>query len=114
SYSPTPLSPAQSESLVRILVLHALPAPTADAPHPASVVVDTTTPAVAALTESHTPVAIVNSAVLNAAQTLLTPHQVAALREIQTEQQASAQALQLIRDNLPNDRASAAMRSLLW
>lgn len=114
SYSPTPLSPTQSESLVRILVANAPSASATEAPHRSTVVVDATTPVAAALTEGRTPVAVVNNEVLNQAQTLLTPNQVGALREIQTEQQASARALQLIRENLPRDDISAAAYGLLW
>ncbi len=114
SYSPTPLTPTQAEALVRILVVHAPPAPAAEASQPSTVLVDATSPVVAALTENRAPVATVNNEVINEAQALLTSAQVGALREIQTEQQASARVLQLIRDNLPGDRATAASYGLLW
>ena len=114
SYSPTPLSPAQSDSLVRILVAHAPPPAAADTPRAATVVVGATAPVAEAVTESHAATAVVTNDVIAEAQTLLAPNQVAAFREIQTEQQASARALQLIRENLPGgDRSASTMLNFL-
>jgi hypothetical protein len=114
SYSPTPLAPAQAESLVRILVAHAPAAPVAESPHVPSVVVDATTHVATALAENHTPAALVSNDAVNEAQTLLTPRQTAALRDIQTEQQASERALQLLRERLPASDRPGSPYGLLW
>lgn len=101
SYSGAPLAPAQADALVRILSAHA-PVST-ETTAPAAVVVDTGAPAVLARLQSETSAARVSDAALAESQVVLSAPQVAALREIQTEQHASLTALQLIRDSLPVD-----------
>ena len=103
SYSPTPLSPVQAESLVKILAVRAPTAPSAETA-PTSAVVVTTGALAAAGIELRTPPATVSSEAIVDAQSLLSHSQLAALREIQAEQQATAQAYQLIRDSLPANK----------
>ncbi|MCX6953480.1 MAG: hypothetical protein NTV51_15125, partial [Verrucomicrobia bacterium] len=113
SYSGTPLAPAQADALVRILAAHA-PA-NAGTTAPAALVVDAGAPAVLARLQSETSAAKVSPAALAESQAVLSAPQVAALREIQTEQHASLVALQFIRDSLPGDNArqQEALRLLL-
>ena len=110
SYSPTPLSPAQSESLVRILVAHAPAAASAETAPTSTVVVGTGRLAATPLVETHAPTAVVTNEVLVEAQAVLAPQQIAALRDLRVEQDASARALQLIRENLPAAERTAAGR----
>lgn len=112
SYSGAPLTVAQADSLMQVLVAHAPPL-TPDSV-PAAMVVSTGTPTAVPLIQMNAPAARVTEAVLTESQTVLAPPQLAALRDIQAEQVASLRAFQLIRDNLPPDDAAAiAMRQLL-
>jgi hypothetical protein len=96
SYSPAPLAPVQAEALVRILVSHVPPAPPSAPVRPAAVVVDALSAPIVPVDVAPVPeVAIVES------QAVLAPRQLAALREIQIEQEASQRAAQFLRDNLP-------------
>jgi hypothetical protein len=103
SYTPNPLSPAQAESLVKVLAARS-PAPASAETAPTSAVVVTTGALAAAGIELRTPPAPVSNDALTDAQTLLNQSQLAALRDIQAEQQATAQAYQLIRDTLPANK----------
>jgi cell division protein FtsB len=51
--------------------------------------------------EFHAGAASITNEALADAQSVLAPSQAAALRQLQAEQQASAQAAQLLRDSLP-------------
>lgn len=117
SYSGTPLAPGQSEALVRILSAHAPAAAASDDAVAPAVVVGAGTPVALARLQSDTSAAKVSDAALAAAQTVLAPAQQGALREIQSEQQASLVALQLIRDSMPSydvpSNNSAMLRLLL-
>lgn len=105
SYSPTPLSPAQSESLVKILSAHApAPAAASEETAPTSAMVVTTGALAAAGVELQTPPATVTNEAVAEAQPVLTPNQVAALREIQAEQRATADAYQILRATLPKNK----------
>ncbi len=105
SYSPTPLSPAQAESLVKILAADS-PAPASDSGEtaPTSALVVTTGSLAAAGIELRTPTATISNSAIDQAQGMLTPRQVAALREIQAEQLSTEQAYKLIRATLPANR----------
>ncbi len=114
SYSPTPLSPAQSESLVRILVAHAPPAASAETAPTSTVVVGTGRLAATPLVEAHPTATLVTNEVLAEAQTVLSTQQVAALNDLRVEQEASAQTFQLIRDSLPiSNRAGGRLLDLM-
>jgi hypothetical protein len=97
SYSAAPLAPAQAEALVKLLVAHA-PAETPAAA--ATVAAKSAPPAVSLLGAEPAPARITETALVEA-QAVLAPAQVAALRDLQAEQQASARALDLLRENLP-------------
>lgn len=113
SYTPTPLTPVQAESLVKILTVHAPAAASAETAPTSAVVVANGTLAAAGI-EVHAPTAVVSNDALAEAQALLAPHQINALREIQTEQQATAQAMQLLRANLPlSDKTNGIAWQLL-
>ncbi len=113
SYSPTPLSPAQAELLVKILAVHAPATASTETAPTAAVVVAHGTLAAAGI-ELHAPAAAVSSEVVTEAQSFLAPHQAAALREIQVEQQATARAMQILREALPAaDKASGIAWQLL-
>lgn len=97
SYTAAPLTPAQSEAVVRILVATAPPAAVDSIPA-LSVVVRAGVPeAVPMLPTSAATGRVTEEAVVQA-QTVLTPSQVTALREIQVEQQAAVQTAQVIRE----------------
>jgi hypothetical protein len=113
SYSGAPLTPPQAEALVRILTAHA-PTPPAE-PGASAVVVGAGAPNAVARLQTETLASRVSDAAYDEAQTVLTPPQQAALKEIQAEQQASLLALQLIRDSIPvgERRTSDTLRLLL-
>jgi len=100
SYTAAPLSPAQSEALVRILVATAPAAATETVPA-LTVVVRAGVPEAVPLLPTNRATGRVTEEVIAQSQTVLTPAQVSALREIQLEQQAAAKAADLIRDALP-------------
>lgn len=100
SYTAAPLSPAQSEALVRILVATAPAAATETAPA-LTVVVRAGVPEAVPLVPTNRATGRVTEEVIAQSQTILTPAQLNALREIQLEQQAAAKAAELIRDALP-------------
>jgi hypothetical protein len=103
SYSATPLTPTQADALVRILVTHAPAASVTEVPPTSSVVVNSKPAPAAApsLLQSEVQVAPVTEVAIAQSHAVLAPAQVAALRDIQNEQQASARAMQLLRDSLP-------------
>ena len=98
SYSPAPLTHAQAEVLVRIFVAHAPAAPVAPA---AAVVVSADASTAVPVLQTDSPAARVSDAAIAESQTVLAPAQLVALRELQIEQQATARAMQQLRDALP-------------
>lgn len=117
SYSGAPLAPAQADALVRILSAHS-PVSAAPVETPAAALVvggGAGAPAALARLQSETSAARVSEAALVESQAVLTPPQIAALREIQTEQQASLLALQFISESIPvsDTRQNAMLRLLL-
>lgn len=100
SYTAAPLSPAQSEALVRILVATAPAAATETAPA-LTVVVRAGVPEAVPLVPTNRATGRVTEEVIAQSQSVLTPAQLNALREIQLEQQAAAKAAELIREALP-------------
>lgn len=113
SYSSTPLSPPQAEALVRILTANA-PAPAPEQSTSSAVVVGAGAPNALARLQTETAAARVSESAYKEALTVLTPPQQQALKEIQTEQQASLLTLQLIRDSIPvNERKSSERLRLL-
>ena len=112
SYSPAPLTPVQSEALVRIFVAHAPSAPAAPA---AAVVVAAGASTAVPVLQLDAPVARVSDAAIAESQAVLTPVQLTALRDLQSEQQASIRAMQLLRDSLPagDDRRGMPSQILL-
>lgn len=101
SYTRTPLTAAQAEAVVRILAANTPPVAENVAP-PASVLVRPRVPE--AVPIGPTPVASgrLTEEVVTQVQTVLEPPQVAALRELQVEQQAAQKAADMIRDVAPS------------
>ncbi len=100
SYTAAPLTPVQSEALVRILVATAPAAPSETAPA-LTVVVRAGVPEAVPVVPTNRATGRVTEEVIAHAQTVLAPAQVNALRDIQAEQQAAAKAAELIRDAVP-------------
>lgn len=101
SYTGAPLQPAQADAVVRIME--------SNTPRPA---VEHGAPPVSVLVRSGVPEAVpvvpvsvgsgrVTDDVVTQAQTVLTPSQLAALKQIQLEQEAALRAAQMIRDVTP-------------
>ncbi len=100
SYTAAPLTPAQSESLMRILV-NAAPSQPAETAPALAVVVRAGVPEAVPMPPTSAATGRVSEEVVTQAQGVLTPVQVAALREIQAEQLAAIKAAELIRDAVP-------------
>ena len=100
SYTAAPLTPVQSEALVKILVATA-PTSTAETTPAVSVVVRAGVPEAVPLPPTNAATGRVTETAVAQAQTVLTPAQMTALREIQTEQQAAIKAAELIRVAVP-------------
>lgn len=100
SYTGAPLTPAQSDSLVSILAAHA-PAASLEISPAISVIVRAGVPEVVPVLPTSATTGRVTDAVVVQAQTVLAPAQVAALREIQDEQNAAVRATQIIREFIP-------------
>lgn len=100
SYSSAPLTPAQVDSMVRILSSNAAATPPETAPV-TSVVVRAGVPEAVPILPTSAATGRVTEEVVSQAQTILEPAQVNALREIQAEQQAALRTAQLIREALP-------------
>lgn len=99
SYSPTPLTAAQAESLVQIF---ATVVPRATEPAaPAISVVVTAGASSLPLLPTGAPAGRISEAAIVQAQAVLAPAQITALREIHAEQQAAAQAAELVRQMFP-------------
>jgi hypothetical protein len=115
SYSATPLTPTQADALVRILATHAPVTPATDVVPASSVVVNNKPAAAPALLQPETLIAQVTETAIVQSHAVLAPAQVSALRDIQNEQQASARAMQLLRDSLPvgDHRLGPAFQILL-
>lgn len=99
SYSPTPLTPAQAESLVQIFA-NASPR-AADPAAPAISVVVTAGATPMPLLPAGAPAGRITEVAIAQAQTVLAPGQMTALREIQAEQFAASQAAELVRELFP-------------
>ncbi len=106
SYSDTPLTPAQVESLVRILVVNA-PEKSAAPLSAVSVVVAANTGELTPVIHASAVPGRVSDQAVVAARQVLGTEQVTALREIQDEQQAAVRASELIRETYPIDNRSA-------
>jgi hypothetical protein len=100
SYTGAPLTPTQSEALVRIFVAAAPPTPAESRPV-ASVVVRAGVPEAVPILPTNAATGRITEEVIVQAQTVLAPTQVTALREIQVEQTAAIRAAELIRDVVP-------------
>ena len=113
SYSAAPLAPAQAETLVRILAVHA-PVFTAETAPPVVVSTGAGSAATVPLLAAAAPSARVTEAVLVQAQPVLAPTQLAALREIQIEQDASFLTRQLLGNSFPaNDSKLSSVQPWL-
>ena len=101
SYTATPLTPAQAESVVRILASNTPAAPAETPAPPVSVLVRAAVPEAVPIQPTSAATGRVTEEVIAQVQTVLAPPQVEALREIQVEQQAAIRAAQMIRDVSP-------------
>jgi hypothetical protein len=111
SYSTTPLSPVQAESLVRVLAAHAPAGANATVPA-ISLVVGTGASGVMPVVNPDASGMITDEAV-EQSRSLLSTQQVVALRQIQGEQQAVLQAGRLIMDGSPSAQSPSADWHLL-
>jgi hypothetical protein len=100
SYTAAPLTPPQADALVRILVATALPARAESTPA-LSVVVRAGVPEAVPVLPTSAATGRVTEEVIAQAQTVLSPAQINALREIQAQQQAANKAAELIREAVP-------------
>lgn len=108
SYTGTPLSPAQAESMVRILSTNA-PAVAAESTPVISILVrDGVAEAVPVLPTTAATGRVTNE-VIAQAQAILAPVQVEALREIQSQQLAGVRAAELIRMVTPPGEVPTAV-----
>lgn len=101
SYTRTPLTPAQSEAVVRILASNTPPGAPEEPPPAASVLVRAGVPEAVPILPTSTSTGRVTEEVVTQAQTVLSAEQLDALKEIQLEQQAAMKAAQMIRDVAP-------------
>lgn len=108
SYTGTPLSPAQAESMVRILSANA-PGAAAESTPVISILVRDGVPEAVPVLPTTAATGRVTDDVIAQAQTVLAPVQVAALREIQSEQVAGVRAAELIRMVAPPGEVPAAV-----
>lgn len=102
SYTNTPLSPTQAESLVHILAAHTPPETPAENTPPVSMVVGAGAGSGTSVVQTVASTGSITNAAVNESQTVLAAPQVAALREIQGEQQASMAAYQFLFNALQN------------
>lgn len=99
SYSDSPLAPSQAEALVDMLVLNdsglqpALPG--------VSVVVDPDERQAVPVMNGMAETVRITEDVLSKAREILSPRQVAALEQLQREQQAARMVMELVRDSIP-------------
>jgi hypothetical protein len=108
SYTGTPLSPAQADSMVRILSATA-PLAAAEATPVISILVRDGVPEAVPVLPATAATGRVTDDVIAQAQTVLAPVQVAALREIQSEQAAGVRAAELIRMVTPPSEIPASI-----
>ncbi len=108
SYTGTPLSPAQAESMVRILSANA-PVAAAESTPVISILVREGVPEAVPVLPTTAATGRVTDDVIAQAQTVLAPVQVAALREIQSEQVAGVRAAELIRMVAPPSEIPTAI-----
>jgi hypothetical protein len=104
SYTGTPLTPVQSDALVRILAAttpETSLAP-AETPSPTTVLVRAGVPEAVPIVPTNAATGRVTEEVITQAHAVLTPAQVDALREIQSQQQAAIKAGEMIRDIMPS------------
>lgn len=100
SYTGAPLQPAQAEAIVRIMESHTPPAVEQGA-QPLSVLVRSGVPEAVPVVPASAGAGRVTNDVVAQAQTILTPSQVDALKQIQLEQEAAMRAAQIIREVAP-------------
>lgn len=100
SYTAAPLTPAQADSLVRVLATNA-PADSASTAPAISIAVATSNAGALPLLAASAPVGRITDEAIAQSQAVLAPVQIAALRDLQVEQAAGVRAAQLLRDNLP-------------
>lgn len=101
SYSGAPLQPAQAEAVVRIMESSTPRAATEHGAPPVSVLVRSGVPEAVPVVPASVGSGRVTDEVVAQAQTVLTPSQLAALKQIQLEQDAALRAAQMIRDVTP-------------
>jgi hypothetical protein len=99
SYSEAPLTSAQADMLVSIMVARAPTEGSNTAPAVSIVLAAGAAPV--PLLQTSAPGSRLTDEIIAQAQTVLAPAQVAALREIQTEQQAAMRAAELVRETYP-------------
>ncbi|HUR56725.1 MAG TPA: hypothetical protein VM029_03390, partial [Opitutaceae bacterium] len=106
SYGTAPLTPAQGDALVRILVA-STPAETTGGPAVSIVLAasGTTVP----ILQATAPAGRVTDEGIAQAQAVLTPVQLTALRDLQVEQQAAARAAELVRLSAPRVSETAGV-----
>lgn len=108
SYTGTPLSPAQAESMVRILAANA-PAVPGESTPVISILVRDGVPEAVPVLPTTAATGRVTDEVIAQAQAVLAPVQVTALREIQSQQLAGVRAAELIRMVAPPGEVPAAV-----
>lgn len=112
SYTEAPLSSAQVDAMVRVLVDYAPAAPLEPAPV-ISMLVRAGVPEAVPILPANAATGRVTEDVIVESRTVLSPVQVEALRELQVEQQAAAKAAELIRQVAPTDIAPGRSNFLL-
>jgi hypothetical protein len=106
SYGTAPLLPAQADALVRILVASA---PPENASSPAVSIVLAASGTTVPILQATAPAGRVTDEGIAQAQAVLAPAQVAALRDLQVEQQAAARAAELVRQSAPGVSETAGI-----
>ena len=101
SYTGAPLQPGQAEAVVRIMESHTPPAAVEHGAPPVSVLVRSGVPEAVPVVPASVGSGRVTNDVVTQAQTVLTPSQVDALKQIQLEQEAAMRAAQMIREVTP-------------
>ncbi|MES2695594.1 MAG: hypothetical protein V4773_19110 [Verrucomicrobiota bacterium] len=101
SYTSTPLTPSQADAVVRILDSNTPPASVENSAPPVSVLVRSGVPEAVPIGPTTAGTGRVTDQVVAQSQTVLTPAQLGALKQIQEEQQAAMKAAQMIRDVAP-------------
>lgn len=115
SYTSSPLTPEQSNALVRILAANPPQgaATAAEAPAPATVVVRAGVPEAVPIMPTNAATGRVTEEVVTQAHAVLAPAQVNALREIQAEQEAAIKAVGMIREIIPSLSDTSVWSQLL-